>query len=434
MRALIEQLIADDQERAFAETTRRRTRVPWLPGKADALVGMRRAGKTTRMRQLMQDRLADGYPREALLYLNFEDERLWEMGREELHLIVDVFYQRHPELRARECAFFLDEIQVVPGWERFVRRLLDTEDIHVVVSGSSAKLLSRELETALRGRSLPTEVFPFSFREHLEHFGVELPAGGLRPGKALRSRIEHELGRYLERGGFPEVLGMQEPMRVRVLQEYLDAVILRDVVERHGVTNVSALRRMIRQLINAPAGLVSVHRLYGDLRSQGISVSKDALHGYLDHLHDAYLLFPMAIHTASERRRQSNPRKVYPIDPGVVTACSSLPGRGIGQLLETVVFLHLRRKTDALGYYRDDAGTEVDFVVQKSGQVELVQVSADITSQDTRKRELRALEAAMQELGVTSATLVTLSAEETIQLQSGRADVVPAWRWLLEQD
>jgi predicted AAA+ superfamily ATPase len=323
-----------------------------------------------------------------------------------------------------------DEIQVVPGWERFVRRLVDGENVHVCVSGSSSKMLSKEIASSLRGRSLATELFPFSFREFLRHHGVE-PGGRGLPGKQLRSSIEQKFGEYLRGGGFPEVQGLDDGLRRRVLQEYLDVVMLRDVIERHNVSNVAALRRMMRRLLSSPAGLFSINRLHNDFRSQGIQVSKDSLHAFLDHLHDAYLYYPVAIHTESERVRQSNPRKIYPVDTGLVAAGSPRGGWGTGQLLETLVFLELRRQGLPIAYYKHDDGTEVDFVVEREQGLELIQVSADVTSTDTRRRELRALEAAMRDYGVEEATLVTVSADERVKVRAGTMRVVPFWRWAL---
>lgn len=432
MEALLEQLIADGEEAELPSGTPRESALPWLPRKADALVGMRRAGKTWTLFQKMGELLTAGYPREALLYLSFEDERLADLDASRLGLVLDVFYRRHPALRKRECAFFFDEIQNVAGWERFVRRVLDTEKAHVCISGSSSRLLSREIATSMRGRSIATEIFPFSFREALTHRGVRFTRGR-RPGKRARSEIDNAVRDYLTRGGFPEIQDLDDRTRVRVLQDYLDAVILRDVVERHHESNTVALRRLIRQLMQAPASLVSVNKIYNDFRSQGVAVSKDKLYELEDHLEDAYLVFRAPIHTDSERVRQSNPQKSYPIDTGLVTACANRPYVGLGQLLETCVFLHLRRSGDAIAYFRHDDGTEVDFVVEGHGGRRLIQVSADVTSGDTRKRELRALEAAMQRFGLKEGTLVTLTAEESVRVQSGTIRILPAGPWLVDE-
>jgi len=428
---LIEQILADAEEQPWHGGTARDARLPWLSGKVDAVVGMRRVGKTWFLQQTLAQRVEEGAARASTVYVNFEDERLWQLEAQQLGLFVDIFYRRHPELRGTTCTFVFDEIQTVPGWERFVRRLVDTEDVHVCVSGSSSKLLSKEIATSLRGRSIATELFPFSFGEFLRHHSVHVPRGR-RPGRQQRSLIEQKVGQYLKRGGFPEVQDLDEPLRRRVLQDYLDVVLLRDVVERHGVSNVVALRRLMRRLLSAPAGLFSVNRLHNDFRSQGVQVGKDSLHAFVDHLHDAFLFFPVSIHTDSERVRQSNPRKVYPVDPGLVSAAAPQGGWGTGQLLETLAFLHLRRQGHELSYFRHADGSEVDFIVQRPEGPEAVQVCADMTSVDTRKRELRALEAAMEDLGIERATVVTLSADERVSLATGTVRIVPFWMWALD--
>ena len=431
--SLIEQIVADAEERAFPGGTAREAELAWLPGKVDAVIGMRRSGKTWLLQQSLRARIDAGMPRESVLYVSLEDERLAGLRADQLGLFVEVFYRRRPSLRERECIFVFDEIQVVEGWEPLVRRLLDTENVRICISGSSSKLLSQELATSMRGRSISTELFPFSFAEYLLHHGVDPPRQS-RPGSKQRSVIEHHLRSYLVLGGFPEVQGLEAHLHRRVLQEYLDVVLLRDVVERHAIGNVVALRRLMRQLLGAPAGLFSIHRLYNDLRSQGVSVGKDSLHAFLDHLHDAFLFFPLSIHTDSERVRQTNPRKIYPVDPGLVTAGAPQSGWGTGQLLETLCFLHLRRMHSDLAYYRHEDGTEVDFVVKTPEGPEalaLVQVSADVTSGDTRSRELRALDAAMSHFGARQATLVTLSAEETVAVPSGEVRIVPFALWSL---
>lgn len=424
---LFDDIIADGRARELPAGTRRRLALPWLPRKADAVVGMRRAGKTWFLFQRMRELIEAGAPREDLLYVNFEDERLGDVTAVEASQIVEAHYRASPASRGRPSAFFFDEIQLVAGWERLVRRLMDSDNVHVCVTGSSAKLLSREIATSLRGRSLATEVFPFSFVECLDHRGIDPRS---RPAARQRSAIEQAFGEYLRRGGFPEVQSLGEQTRVRVLQDYLDVVILRDIVERHSVANVAALRRFVRQLMNAPAGSFSVHKLHADLKSQGLTLGKDSLYAWLDHLEDAYVFFTVPIHTASERARQTNPRKAYAVDPGLVTACARRGSADLGQLLETSVFLELRRSTPDIAYLRTQAGGEVDFVTDGG----LVQACAALDDPRTREREVSALRAAMAELGERRATIVTLHADEDIRVAEGAIRVVPMWRWAIERE
>lgn len=393
---------------------------------------MRRSGKTYFLYQQIGERLASGIDRQRCLYLNFEDERLLPLSAMDLSRIPEAFYRRTPANREHLCWFYLDEIQNVPGWETFVRRLLDTEKIALILTGSSARLLSREIATSLRGRSLSTEILPFSFAESLRHEGMDLPTEW-PPGARARSLLENRLEQYLESGGFPEVQGISQDLRIRVLQEYVDVVIFRDVVERHAVENLPALRYLERRLLSSPAGKFSVSKLFNDLKSQGMKVGKDSLYEYLGYLEDSFLLSTVTIASSSLRVRQVNPRKAYPIDPALSSAFSFRASGDVGHLLETVVYLELRRRGRSVAYVTTSSGYEVDFLAEDSrGSRELIQVCANLEDPQTRQRELRALAEAMAETGCNQATLITLREESSVSLAGQEARIVPAWRWLLE--
>lgn len=202
MREIIRQKIVDSLAASVPAFTRRDVWLPRVPGKAVAVIGMRRAGKTTFLWQILSDRLAQGVAREGLLYFSFEDERLGGMTVADLHLVVEEYYRLHPEWRdQRRALFLLDEIQVVVGWESFARRLLDTEQMDLFISGSSARLLSREVATSMRGRAMEALVHPFSFREYLRHWGREPQHAPDRLPKATRSAVEKDLRDYLAQGG-----------------------------------------------------------------------------------------------------------------------------------------------------------------------------------------------------------------------------------------
>jgi len=432
MKEAVEELVADFERRRLPEVTPRHLRMPRLPGKIDVIVGMRRSGKTSYLFQELRSHEASGVGRDRLLYLDFEDERLAGLTAAELRHIPDVFYRRHPASREQTCWFYFDEIQNVPGWERFLRRLIDTEQVVVTISGSSAKLLSREIATSLRGRSLTSELFPFSFAEALAHAGLAVPVRW-PPPSGERSQLEHRLDRYLEVGGFPEVQDLPVDLRRRVLRDYVDVVLFRDVAERHGVANLEALRHLQRSLLARPANCFSIHRLHNDLRSQGVRVGKDSLHQYLAYLEDAFLVFTVEIAAPSIRARQVNPRKCYLIDPGLTAVTSLRASADRGHRLENLVYLELRRRGCSLAYLHTAAGHEVDFLAElPDGSRELVQVTESLADARTRERELRALREAMDELEVADARVVTRGETETIDLDGRRVAVVPAWRWLLE--
>ena len=320
---LAEKLSAALEPATPVRLTRRDERLPAVPGKVHAVIGMRRAGKTTYLRQLLDERRAN-LPPERSLMLSFDDDRLATLEADQLGFLLEEFYRRHPALRGRATvSWFLDEIQLVPGWERFVRRVLDTEKVEMVVSGSSARMLSREVHTSLRGRGMATVIRPFSFREFWCHRGEEPANEPRRWRPAERSLVEHRFREFLSDGGFPEAQGLPTALQVELLQGYVDTVLFRDVVERHGVSQVAALRWLVRQCLRNPAGSFSAHRLYMDLKSQGHGIAKDAVHALLGHLLDAFLITAAPLATESERQRNSNPRKLFPADPGLIRAFDS---------------------------------------------------------------------------------------------------------------
>lgn len=407
-----------------------------LPGKATAVVGMRRAGKTTFLHQLRRERLERDRGRERLPYINFEDEQLAGMAAKDLHLIVEEYYRRFPALRGRETVTWcFDEIQVVPGWERFVRRLLDAENVELFVSGSSAALLSREIATAMRGRAWEVAIFPFSFEEALRHGGRTAPrqADFLAPRE--RSEIERAFLDYLQCGGFPEAQGLEVGTRHRLLRDYVDVAMMRDVVERHRVTNVTGLRWLVRHLLGNAAAMFSVEKFYAALKSQGIGISKDTVHQLLGHREDCFLVRTVWIDAASERQRMVNPRKAYPVDPGLIPVFDRTGRANVGHALETAVLVELERRGMSAAYVRTPEGHEVDFVARRpGGGEELIQVAADATDATdaaTAERELRALSEAGRRYPKATKRLLTLTRDSLPS--SVPSDIVaqPAYEWLL---
>ena len=437
LRSIIRQKLVDSIARPMPVLTPRDVWLPTVSNQAIAVIGMRRAGKTSLLWQIMAQQLAQGVPREALVYFSFEDERLAGMRALDLQLVVDEYFKLYPARRDREkTVFLLDEIQLVPGWETFVRRILDTETIALYLSGSSAKLLSREIATSMRGRAMEAVVTPFSFREVLRHHGA-LPA---KPSpywtKAQRSQLHHWLVQYLAYGGFPEVQSLLEPQharqRLELLKTYVDVVLLRDVIERHNVTQPQVLRWLVQQLLGNAAGAFSVNKFFNDLKSRGVAVGKERLHEYLAHLEDTFLVTSINVASASERRRQVNPRKSYPADTGLSALFDPVGKPNTGHALETVVLHECLRRGAQVAYVRTASGFEVDFLATRfDGQQTLIQVCADMNDPQTLERETRALQAAQFEHPAAQCLLITMEQPTRETVVPGMS-VVLAPDWLLD--
>jgi predicted AAA+ superfamily ATPase len=344
-------------------------------------------------------------------------------------LIPEAFERRHPG--RGPVHYLFDEIQNVPGWESFVRRLLDERASRLILTGSSSRLLSREIATSLRGRSLSSELLPFSFAESLRHAGVE-PPQRFPPSSRDRARLERALLSYLDAGGFPEVQELDGQLRSRILRDYVDVALFRDVVERQQISNIPALRYVLRSLLANSARPFSIHRIHNDLKSQGIAVSKDTVHAFLAHLEDAFLLFAVFVDDESLRVRQVNPRKAYAIDPGVARLFAR-DDRDLGFRLETAVYLELRRRGFEVSYGRYEGGHEVDFVARRSNEVRLIQVCASMRDAATRERELQALNPALKRHRKAEAVVVTLHEQGEEKAGRHRVPLIPAWRFLLDE-
>ncbi len=426
--------LGDALAMSFPPLIRREVEAAPLHGKARAVIGMRRAGKTSFLYQCLADRLAAGIERERLVYFNFEDERLGGMEAADLGSLIEEYYREFPRFRGIEkVTWCLDEIQIVPGWESWVRRLLDSELVEVLLSGSSARLLSREVATSMRGRALETVITPFSFREFITARGQQPPAAPRLLAGQDRSRLRQLFDDYLETGGFPEASALPTVRdRVGLLQGYVDTVLFRDVAERHGVSNLPALRAFVRQLLRSAACSFSVNKTFQDFKSRGLAISKESLLAYLDHLEDAFLVFALPLASRSERRRQVNPRKLYLADHSLAAAFSPASGIDRGHLIENIVACELARYTRDLAYVRTVDGLEVDFLATDfKGNRTLVQVASSLGALETLARETRALIAASAEF--PDAALLLLAEDDPTQLSLPEAiPYAPVWQWLLQ--
>ena len=424
-------LILDMQEAPLFPGVARRLTFDSLPGKASVCIGVRRSGKSTWMGQIMEGLARGGVPRENILHLNFFDDRLRPLSLETLGLVPEAYYSLYPAKRHREVVHcFFDEIQSVPGWESFIDRLMRTERCQIHLTGSSAEMLASEVATQMRGRALVSEMFPFSFREYLDFLGRQVPTRWTAGGRA---EARNALEGYWASGGFPEVLGADQRTRVRIHQDYFQSILFRDLIERHDISHPRAVADAARRLVDNAGSAYTVNSLVGYLQALGHKVPKASVGDYVRWFEDAYFLFTVRLFDASLARSNTNPKKVYCVDHALVTSVASGILVNSGHLLENLVFVALRRLWRDIFYYRDRNGYEVDFVVSRgAGERRLVQVCESLADPRTAARETRALEAAMGELGIREATLVTREEARTIRCPAGQIEVIPIWRFLLE--
>jgi predicted AAA+ superfamily ATPase len=290
-------------------------------------------------------------------------------------------------------------------------------------------LLGSEIATSLRGRSLPIEIFPFSFEEFLKCHGLfsgRPKTFGANTASVLRKAVKN----YLEVGGFPEVQKLDRNLRIEVLQGYIDSVLLKDIIERHKVSNILVLKHLVRHIMNSSGGQFSVNKFFNTMKSMSIKCTKNSLYEYLDHLTDAFLFYRVPIHSRSEKARLINPAKIYTIDAGLLNAMTFRNSYNYGQLLETMVFMHLRRGGHDAEYVNTKDGHEADFFTRHriSGETQLIQVCWEMSDKKTFERELQGLKSAMDELSLSAGTIVTSDDETVIEK---KIKVIPIWKWLI---
>lgn len=433
MQDILRALILDSQERRLELGVPRRLPVVPVRGKATVCIGVRRSGKSTLMRQLAQRLLDAGVSRQDVVMLDFFDDRLHGLRTDGLSGIVEAYDSLFPDKKGSEKTYwFFDEVQTVDGWESFIERLLREGKGEVYLTGSSAHALSKEIATQMRGRALSWEVFPFSFHEFLDARGLGDEEGISTAGQA---KVRKAFEAFWQTGGFPEVIPLEEDLRIRIHQEYFHAVLYRDLVERHDIPHPRAIADLAHWLVDNCAAKYTVNRLDAYLRTLGHKVPKARLPEYLDWFEDAYFLFSVRLFDASLSRSNANPKKIYCIDHAMVASVSSGILVNSGHLLENLVFQTLRRCHAEIYYFRTNTGREVDFVVPSRGRKpRLVQVCESLRNPQTRKREVDALTEAMAELGVSEGTIVTRDTKkERIEVAGGVIQAIPAWRFLLDE-
>jgi len=365
-----------------------------------------------------------GVARQEMLYINFEDERLDLEGENDL--IFDAYRELYPDQDLAGVYLFFDEIQELPGWEKFVRRVMDGISRRIVVTGSNSRLLSREIATSLRGRGMSFEILPLSFAEYLGFLGLPAHPPVSSKDRALAGRAFEE---YCLWGGYPELVGIDQRFKAQVLQEYFNVMLYRDLVERYKISDSALLKYLLKRLISSFTKEFSVNKLYNDLKSRGFSVGKDTLYRMMDQVFDVYMLARVERYDPSVIKREMSNKKIYLYDNGLATALNFALSEDRGKLLENVVYRHLREKT--LDIYFGRNGWECDFVAFLHDRKPLlVQVTARLDSNNLA-REIKGLESA----GKLAKTGQALLLAENIQPGLD----VPQWirvalvaDWLLE--
>jgi predicted AAA+ superfamily ATPase len=375
--------------------------------------GLRRVGKSTLLAQV-----AHKLGKDTFYYINFEDDRFLGFEAQDANYL----YQILVELFGERKIFILDEVQNIPEWERFVRRFMDM-GFKFYITGSNASLLSRELGTRLTGRYVPIGLFPFSFKEFLLFKNEPLPnLSQMRT--ADTARLNSLLNDYLRLGGIPDAIKYPDISLLRTLYE---DVLYRDIATRYRIEAVSALKELAYYLMSNPSGMVSFNKLKEQFKLGSVNTIKS----YIDYMSNSWLIFTLNVYDYSLKRQQIAPKKTYCIDTGLSNAVGFAFSSNTGKLMENLIFLALRQKTEEVYYHLSPEGYEVDFYLPEKRQ--LIQVTQNMENPAIRERELRALESAASSLKVDSALILTNANEDGFTMNGLQVEIRSMAEWLLLQ-
>ena len=425
MREAFKRVFIEFEERGLPELVERELVVKSSP--LTAIVGPRRAGKTYYFFQLIRE--FGGVPN--CLYVDFEHELLAGVKGSDLGEMFTAFR----ELYGRDPTYvFLDEVQAVPGWERFVRRLRDSGKYKVFVTGSSSKLLAREVATQLRGRTITYFLLPFSFREYLRLLGVKVGHKLLKYSGRARGEVLHHLSRYLSDGGFPELV-LKRGLYDELLHSIVEGIFYRDLVDRFRVRRVSLLDYLMRLMARRVGKEFTITRIHKVLRSAGLKVSKATIMEYLNMLREVMLFFYVKQLNTPFHEALKKPRKAYIVDNSLLKVLGG--PQEPTTLLENAAFLELLRMKNLnpfleINYWREAPnGPEVDFILREGTAVRaLIQVTYKLTPEN-EDREVRALLKASRKLECGNLLIITWGQEETLNAGNKEVRVIPFYEWVL---
>jgi len=393
------------------------------------ITGPRRAGKSFVMRQMAKQLINKGHNPKDIMHVNLEDPRFTESGV----LFLEKIFETYREYISPQNTpiLFLDKIQEIEGFEKWVRMMHELSKAKIIISGSNARILSRELGTLLTGRHLDMEVFPLSFREFLSFNNIALTNKMDLIGK--ESEIKGALRKYIEYGSFPEVALSEQ--KKEILLSYFEDVITKDLLRRFNIKKTQDLRAIAKHYLSNISALSTFKSI-----ERSLDMSITSVKSYTGYLEQAYLLFPLKRFSFKVKEQEKSPRKIYAIDTGLCNAVGFRFSENDGRLAENVVFVALKRKQNLnpdmeLFYWKDVHHREVDFVIKDGLKVtNLIQVCWNVQDEKTKNRELRSLRKAMEELNVTNATVITGETEGEEKLHDNTVKLVPLWKWLLAEE
>lgn len=369
---------------------------------ATILTGFRRVGKTYIVFEAIE-RLLKKYSREEVVYLNFEDERIINPDSS---LLTDLIPEAQALFGQKPKYIFLDELQLIPNWSKWVRRILDTEQVQIIITGSSSKMGSSELPTELRGRAWEIKVNPLNFGEFLRFKNTDLNFSNFEFLDQEKSKFKFLFNEYLNFGGLPAVVLSPEAKKQELIQSYFRTVVQKEIIERYKINNENVLKTLLKLLINS--NYITISKLFNSLKSLGLAVGKTTIDKYILYIKSSYFMDELNIFSPKIINQLIYPRKTYFVDNGFISSLSTKFSKNMGRLFENLVYQKLKQENEDIFYWKDDKNREVDFVILNDNKaVLLYQVCYDISDEETLEREVKSLLRAKKILKCSNLNLIT---------------------------
>lgn len=393
----ISSIIADFHSGAHPKYFLRDLFVPLNSGKIITITGPRRCGKTYYLFQLADNLIKSGVPRNRIIYMNFEDDRLDGIEADDF---LNAYHLLYPDEKTSGLHFLFDEIQSLPNWDKYIRRIYDNVTKSIYLTGSNSEVLRDKISTALRGRSVNYELDTLSFMEFLTFKGKKYTDKTTEGKRA----VESSLLEYSEFGGFPELIGMENDLKIRVLQEYFNVMIYRDIIEHYEMANANAVRSIMKKAIKSFAKEFSVNKAYNEMKSQGIKISKETVYGLIEKSKSAY--FTNFLYKYSSKSNALNEiRKIYLTDIGYAAGELFGSDETRGRKIENIVFNHLR-KTKSIYYEKNSY--EIDFIHEEKSKRTGIQVTWELNEENV-ERETNPLKSMLKNGRINKAQLIVMN-------------------------
>ncbi len=424
MKSTIKNIILEYHNTDLPQFEMRNINIPINLNIIITLIGARRSGKTYLLYQIIQELIKTGCKKEQILFINFEDERL-SLNQQNLDDILQAYQELYPETETKNLYLLFDEIQNVPGWEKFIRRIYDSKTRHIYITGSNSKLLSTEIATELRGRTLTFTLYPLSFNEYLKFNKVEPK---LYP-QQNKNRIASYASKYMFEGSFPETVYFDPQYRIRLLQQYFNVMIFRDIIERYKVSQPETLKFFIKKIFANVTKPFSINKTYHDLQSMGYNISNKYLYEYFSYCNNIFLTQSINKFNYSEIKQEKSDKKTYIIDNGLLSAIEFSVSDNKGKLFENMVVMEFFKAEKQIYYFKDYY--ECDLVVKENESYKPIQISFELDDPETKERELKGIYEACKYLNTNKATIITFDNSEVLAFKNIEVQVIPFYEYFL---